>query len=388
MLTPMLVAAVVAMTPSEPGSFVELGVRTETRSRVSRATALGTETALDVEVVPSVRLDVRGRTLAFSASYDPRLLATDLEEDGRVQVLHRAELAGTAYVTPVWRLRAAARGERGARELVQLVAPAAGGIDPVRTFSLLETEGGELALAAYGEPSPRWRLEASATGRIDGGADASSRALLPLQRTAIGTGALSWFATPRDALGVAGAASVAALEGGGRARIASGLATWRHALDRTWDLRLGAGAAWSETDRAGQPGDSTRSAVGEAALAGLGDEGRLRGQLAIRFAPAVHRLTGDVDQRTEASLDLEGAITPRLGVGGNAWGAFIPRAGEDRALLGGAAVRATWRVDRTLTLTGGLFGQLQRDPLVAPGVQRQLGSFVALAYRTTERAPW
>jgi hypothetical protein len=130
--------------------------------------------------------------------------------------------------------------------------------------------------------------------------------------------------------------------------------------------------------------------VGEVSLAGSGDAGRLRGQGTLRYAPAVHRLTGDVDRRTEGTVALEWAATPRLGLGGSAWGAFIPRSGADRAVLGGGTARLDWRLSPGVALAGGVFGQLQRDPLVSPlpGYQRQLGTFLAVTLSASERAPW
>lgn len=247
---------------------VDLGVATEARFRhLDPAPTPADRNALDLTATPHLILGVTGGLGSLSATYAPRLTASDVGTDLRWEHMHEGELRLRLAPDLTWSLEGFASGGIGRTDLItenrNAGAATGGGTGggpgtPTNTIATLNTVDlqrlrGGLALTL----APGRRTQAILSGAVseDGGTTRLFRTVLPSARSAEAGAELRWNATRLDELGVRLAASATHIEsrpqtdsnghpvvGPTDSAWGSALATWRHRLDPQVEMWAGAGA--------------------------------------------------------------------------------------------------------------------------------------------------
>jgi hypothetical protein len=223
--------------------------RTEARVR-----APGTPTpsgvpaaAVDVETAPEARLLLGSRRVRFTLAYTPRLTLWDVGAGTHPTALH----AGAAHLE--WqshdaRLSIDQAGAYGGVSFayVSLAPDATTGAPPrvdvvpapqiIQYASSTTTLGSRLTLR-------RWTIDTSLGYRLDGGADAPSRAVLPFQNGPFGDLKVDYAVTRRDHLVTTVAASEAAFSSGPESIVTELDEGYRHFWTRTFETRLTLGVS-------------------------------------------------------------------------------------------------------------------------------------------------
>lgn len=375
-------------------------------------------TALELE--PSLGLEHDERTSTLRVAYFPRLVMVAASPPP--QFFNQASLGLALRPDPTLRLTGGASGCYGTNDFrvqyalacgAAALAPGAGPqpIPQVPTVKYMNASG---ALGFESRPAARIAVSGTLSYLVQGGADAPSRALLPLQRGPSFLAALEWAAGRDDALttSVSGsyyaflreALAPGASEPATSAWISQVVEVWQHAVGRGGRLRLGLGV--------GVAGDAndlprlvlrTTSAVGEVgfqqAFGRREDErpppreGDIPGAAPGRWAPEIvlnagARVTPFVDftsglpyERAEASaslgwpLDQDWRLEASISAG-------VALDGVQRGQATATAqLAATWVATRWMRLSTGLNGLWQRAGADFPASSfRQVGFFLGATF--------
>jgi hypothetical protein len=360
-------------------------------------------TALEVE--PRLGLEQEGATTLFRIAYHPRLvtIATSLPP----QFFNQGSLSLALRPDPTLRVTGSAGGCYGTNDFrvqyalacgAAALAPVAGPqpIPQVPTVKYMSASG---ALAFESRPSPRIAVSGTASYLAQGGADAPTRMVLPLQHGPSLLAALEWNASRDDALTSSLSGSYYTFLREAPTSGASGLAVnawvsqlvggWQHAAGRGGQLRLGVGV--------GLTGDASdlahlvlrrTSAVGELGFQQVfGTPGDTRAVLlgvGARVTPFVDFTSGLAYERAEASASLAWPI-------GREWrldASCAAGVGLDGVQRGQwtatAVVSATWIAARWVQLSTGLNGLRQAaGPDFTASSLRQVGFFVGATFAQT-----
>lgn len=356
------------------------------------------------EVGPLVGLELEGPEFMLRMGYHPRLVTA--ASSPPPQVLHQSSLNAAWRTGPTFRLTANGYACYGTTDFSvprpatcgawagpERVAPAVGsgtpspaptwtgiggigalgppppGVQPVPYLNEIKYLNANAALGFESRISGRVTLSGNASYLTQGGADAPSRNIVPLQHGPSFWSSLEWAATRDDALATSLSGSyytfrVYAPDGTIVPRAdtwtAQGLETWRHVLglqDR-FRLGLGVGATGDALSHARLAVRRT-SVVGEAGIdLGLG-EPAVQLSLSARVAPFVDFITGLAYQRADAAATLVWPFPPDWRLEASFSGGVALEGIQHGQLTGTGRLAATWTIAQGVLLTFGTSSLLQ-----------------------------
>ena len=315
----------------------EVGAKLDVRS--GQPEGIPGTSLTDVEIDPYVALRLPFRAGAFTIAYEPRLFIVIREYPPAsgaqtVSYLNRGRLVLDFSPDPRWRLYLEGRfayGENDFLPLSTVITPTTGtGAPPTQPGTtptaptpapgqstlpdtrFLRIIGLDASAGFVYSLSPRlgWRFAGGYT--YSGGADASVRSTLPLQKGPHGQTGLDWAASRADTLTFLLDASNLHFSNGPQSTIVSLTTTWTHAWDRNFgtDLLAGIGgmhALVPPTTVGATPGKTVTNAAYPVGGVGVHyfwptraftwDNG-----LTFLAAPAPDRLSGLVNERLSAAV--------------------------------------------------------------------------------------
>ena len=383
----MVVAVALALTlvSGAPGDVqLDASVATLGRTRTLLPSSGPSTTIAEAMVMPRVAAGAAWPDVSAGVSYQPVLSAPDLTTSKTMEVLHVVEARSQLRLDGPWRLSGLATGSRGTTDLLAESRRSPADLKTLTTTGTLRyrTARGELRLE--GALDPRTSVAAAAGWFLDGGEDAPSRALLPVQRGATAEGTLRWRATPLDRLD----GRLAGMRADLLQRttyLVEATETWRRHLARTRDVWLGGGVVGADT----QDPSARRTRAYPAVELGFSDADparRVALQLVARTGAVIDRATGEAAPQLEAV----GSARWRLAT---AWALSTRAAAADSRLSAGdvrrlsAESRLDWAATRSVMLGAGLF--LDWQLATAPGLPsvREGGVFVAAFADVTGHHP-
>lgn len=359
----------VVLAAAVPTTY-EVGLRTEVRG--------ATEGTGDFQLNPAVSLTVPIRSLSFTASYIPRILALEPRSRGGFTVLHRGAFLAQWRTQSDGRLFLDQQASYGTNAFSLLVAAAEGSslslnrlneLPPLLYFS-------ETTLIGVEQPLSRTlRLTASASYGVSGGADQFTRSqYLPIQRGQKAALGVAWLVHPRDTLSAAVRYSGNYFSTGQRVHIWEANGGWRHRFNRDV-LELGLGAAETRdvfTDA------RLRRQIQPVASVSLTREPpkrrfhRFGGNLRARLAPATDPINGFTYSRVEGTAEVDYLPMPKLKLTAGGGAAVALSGSLSGQALGLAGLSASYEIDRHFSLAGGvrfisqaLLQASQIDPLTS-----------------------
>jgi hypothetical protein len=256
-------------------------------------------------------------------------------------------------------------------------------------YVALQAEVGGEAQVGYRE-----RLAVRAGAFLEGGADPAAEAALPLQRGVRAAWDYEWQATRRDVLATVleGSFSTFTPVSSGLLplprvynTVASLTETWRHALTLDAQLRIGAGPALT-VHRNGEQGETTLLPAAELGLVDRWMGSVLEGEVVLRLAPSVDRVTGLAGERIDAGVTMGWQPSPRWRVVATGNGGMVVQGAQSGDKVAAAEVRAAWSPTSTWSLGVGVRAvkQLPRSALL-PEISEGV-AFMGLTAR--ERNRW
>jgi hypothetical protein len=353
-----------------------------------------------LEVGPSLGLEHEERTSTLRIAYFPRLVL--IAASPPPQFLNQASLSLALQPDPTLRLSGSAGGCYGtanfrAQYALTCGSPALGqgvgaGPQPIPQVSTVRYMSASGALGFESRPAARIAVSGTLSFLAQGGGDAPTRAVLPLQRGPSVLAALEGTAGRGDALTTSLAGSYyASLRGipapgvndlATTAWVAQVLEVWQHAIGRRGRLRLGLGVGFvGDADDLPRLVLRTTSVVGEIGFQqafAREDEARpFQLDIGARVAPFVDFTSGLAYERANASADLgcpfdqDWRFDASLSVGTALDGV---QRGQATAT---AQLTATWVATRWVRLSTGLNGLWQRAGADFPASSfRQVGFFL------------
>lgn len=295
---------------------VEAGVRLETRARhTDPARPPEAQRAVDVAAVPTASLHATSGASSLTATYAPRFAAADLGPDVGYEHLQQGELRLRIARGARFQLELFGTGSAGRTDLLTWRQGAPPGSDPgagggtgtgtgsgseeIATTERIDREALRTGLSL--RLAPVRRVEVLLAGAVfeDGGTDARSRALHPVERGSEASAEVRWSATRIDAFGARWTGSqsrIAALRTD--SAWASALATYRHRFSRQVELSTGAGALVFESRAPStafpdqRTSERSSSAAAELLLSRAGDPGEPAGTLGGELGADASRVTG------------------------------------------------------------------------------------------------
>ena len=374
-----------------------------------------------LELEPRLGLDHEGRTSVFRLAYYPRLLMA--ADSPPPQSLHQATSSLSFQLDSRLRLSGAASGCYGTNDFrlqysltcgaAALASATGGGPQPVPQATTAKFMSASAALGLEWRPASDLAASGTLSYLVQGGADAPTRALLPLQRGPSFLLSLEWTAGRGDSLTTSLSGSYYTFSHQAPASLPSQpdttawisqtVETWQHLVGRQGRLRLGLGLGL-----AGTVSDFPRlvlrrtSVVAEAVfLQAFGrQEGRevdRRGPRAgaglpgwspaivlavgTRLTPFVDFTTGLAYDRVDAFVDLAWplALDWRLDASASA-GVAVDGAQQGQGTATGR-LTATWLATGWLQLSAGLGGLWQRAGADFPASTiRQASAFFRVTF--------
>jgi len=379
------VALVFTLVSGAPGDLqLDASVATLGRSRTLLPSRGPSTTTAEAMVMPRLAAGTAWSDVSAGVSYQPVLSAPDLTTSSTMDVLHVAEARGQLRLDGPWRLSGVAMGSRGTTDLLAESRRNPADLQTLTSTGTLTYRAVRGDLRLEGALDPRTSVVAAAGWFLDGGEDAASRAILPVQRGARAEGTLRWSATPLDRLDGRVAGTRADLLQR-TTYLVEATGTWRRHLARTRDVWLGGGVVGADTQ---DPG-TRRTRAYPALELGISDADPARGvslQLVARTGAVIDRATGEAAPQ----LELVGSARWRLAT---AWALSTRTAAADSRLSAGdvrrlsAEHRLDWTATRSVVLGAGVF--LDWQLAAAPGLPsvREGGVFVAAFADVTGHHP-
>ncbi len=352
-----------------------------------------------MEVGPFVGLEQQEPTLTYGMAYHPRLVT--VADTPPPQILHQASLNAVWRTDPTFRLTANAFACYGTNDFsvprpvtcgawldsprgpvaggggtvspppgwtgigsIGALGPPQPGVQPIPHVNELKYVNANATLGFESRVSERVTVSGNATYLTQGGADAPSRNVLPLQHSPSLWSSFEWAATRDDALATSLSGSyntflARAPDGTTAPRTdtwtAQALETWRHALDLQDRFRLGLGVgAIGDTLSRGRLAVRRASVVGEAGIdLGLLGEPSVQFSLGARVAPFVDFTTGRAYDRADAVATLAWPLPPDWRLEANFSAGVALEGVQHGQLTGTGRLSAIWTIDRGVLLTFG-----------------------------------
>jgi len=363
---------------------LEAGLLTVGRTRTSAPSGGPATTTTEAVLQPRVSAALTGPDVGVALAYRPRLFAPDLLGWDRPDVLHVADVRTTLRLDPAWGLAVVAEGARGTTDmLTESRRAAVPDLQTITTRQLVRYRSARADLRLDGGLGARTTLGASAGWFLDGGEDAPSRALVPIERGVRGDAALRFSATPRDQLEgrldwtgtqlLARTTSLARLIG-----------TWRRRVSPTLEAWAGGGAIGAVE----RQGGGTSRQVFPAAELGASDAARpnLSEELVARLGAYVDRGTGDVARQLEAVATVRWSFARAWSLSARGAAAARRTPAEEVRRVSFATFLAWAKVEH-VTVGGGVYGDWQAVTATGLPSFYEGGLFLALSADTAAGAP-
>jgi hypothetical protein len=267
------------------------------------------DTSLDIETAPEARLALGSRRVECGLAYTPRLTLFDVNVVGVDPVILHAGEARAAWHDRRIRLTLDEIASYGRMNFASLT-PTSGSqgapqrVDVIPTSRVLTFESSTTTLTSR-MALPRWVLGSAVGYQLSGGADADTRAVLPLQYGPLGELTADRSLSHLDDAITTLAGSEATFTSGPELVLVEADEGWRHAWTRTTETRLTLGASEART-RASPAGPHSfeTDPVAEADLRQrfLAEGDRVDAQCSVRLGPVVNRLLGVVDERVQGTV--------------------------------------------------------------------------------------
>ncbi|HTP26386.1 MAG TPA: hypothetical protein VMK12_12105 [Anaeromyxobacteraceae bacterium] len=357
-------------------TFYDVSISTEARGENLPATP---GIAGEIEADPRLGLNWMGPGKELGGAYAPRLMWQ--EHSQGLQVLQRASVNSLWQIDGNWRSQAAVSGSYGEEDLLLALAMgtptpgASGPLQPIPRVTWLKYASGEASVNATGALTARSRLTMEIGAFVEGGANRFSSQLLPLERGVRLTGELAWTASSFDTLATGLATSVVGLPGI-RDETVLATETWRHSLTQEAQVRIGAGPGFIAN---GEGGHTSWMATAGGEL-GVHDRWQkvLDGDLSLRVAPMVDRITGAAYSRADAVLALTWQVRAHWSLFASGTAGIITQGIQAGQKIAGGEFRLIWSPTPIWDLSAGTRG------LAEPGINEGT-VFFALTVRQRDR---
>ncbi len=362
-------------------------------------------TALEIE--PRIGLDHEERSSLFSIAYYPRLVM--IADSPPPQFFNQASLSLALQPEPVLSLTASASGCYGTNDFRFQYAPACGAATfatgPGTAPQPIPRQFTVKYMSAYGALAVRWQPSSSVvviatiSYLVQGGADAPTREVLPLQRGPTFLASLEWTVSRDDALTTSLSGSYYAFlrvapepgapEPASNAWISQFLELWQHSVGRRGRLRLGlgVGVTGNAIDVAHLVLRNT-SAIGEFGYRqALGSEEEARALVlnaSARVAPFVDFTSGLAYQRAEAATGLGWPLDRDWRLDATVSGGVALDGVQRGQRTATASLAVTWIPSRWARLSAGLDALFQQAGAGFPAsTVRQAGVFLGATFSDT-----
>ena len=355
---------------------LDVGLRTEVRatSAIEQQPASG-----ELELSPRVAVDAKHGRGRFSASLEPQLVLR-YDSASSHELFSRVELVGDLQASRTWRWGVQERFGYGQRRFSPAAAPLDASLQPLPTLAGLSYLQSVTTLGLEVTASRRAHLVGSLSYLVSGGADAASRAAMPLQHGPELRAGFSWALSRSDSLASTLAASMASFSSGQEIAVLELGEAWQKRLSRASNLRLAVGAGEALLQSRGASWEARTFPVAEAELAHRAPEGRapLDLRLSARLGPFVDPLFARAYPRVEAAAtggwEARRDLRVYLLVSGAGSLDSGPARG-DYGVFGEAGAR--WEAASGLGLALGVRGAVQRQALLSERPLPQWGGFVS-----------
>jgi hypothetical protein len=332
---------------------------------------------LEVVINPRIGLEYEERGLLFGMAYFPQIV---IGSTAALQYLHQAQFLTRVEMSPTLKVTFNAAGSYGTRNYT-LQTPATPGpiqtlpsdLTPLYTYGLgsveLDYRGSELFRAAF-----------TLSYIAQGGADADSRASLPLAYGPNFVGLLEWRVSKDDTLGIVPTVYYYNFLPGEPAWVAQLVGTWKRSLSPDASIRLGAGVGVAG-QVLGFPALVLRSTspIGDVVYAQTLRGPDIRIGLSAHAGPFIDLTTGNAYQRADLAASvsigvhrdwrLEGAFSGGLAMNG-------PQRGQ---LTSSSQAAAAWTPATWARLSFGVRGLTQTESPNIPGSAfQQVGTFFSV----------
>lgn len=363
-----------------------VGVRGEAGyRRVDPAQSPADARAVDLAATPHLSLEVREGATTFDAVYRPRLALRDVGPDRRRDIMHEGDVRLRIEPGPVWRFETFATGSHGRTDLAARNRQDPSQATTVTTTAPLDLQSLTAGLTLRVAPGRRSEMDLAASWNVSGGADARSRASLPISRTGSAAGEYRWRATRLDRISFGAAAQATRLTATDSTGAWAGLlAGWiRNLTPRVeGSARAGAVGLYTSTRDPGSPGtNAVRRHVRPAAAVALtrtGDQTSATASLEGRLGATADRVTGHAVQSLTGSASLGWPAAPWLAL--RAGGTASTEWSEDgRIQREGASLGASFPMGRFVVLDLSTYASWQRATNPALPSFRELGVTLGLS---------
>jgi hypothetical protein len=372
------------------GGSLDLGIRGEGVFRwVDPAPSADAARSTDATVTPRLGLRLFNGPASALLVYRPRLTVRDIGPNRQLERYHEGELRLRLEPSSVFRLEAYGEGSAGRTDLVtqgRLGQPQPGQPpETIPTTAILDVRNLRVGLSARIAPGRRGELLLNAYGAVDGGADAESRASLPVENVVGGSADWGYSSTRVDRLGLlltGEGARVPDLHG--ESAWASLMGTWRHRTARDVELSSGLGAVVfysSYPDAANLPdGKIVARNVKPAAMLGLSKAGGPHGLatlLGLRLGATNDRVTGRATQSLDGDATLTWPASTWLGLHAR-WSGSLSGDKLGNIRRGGVDAGATFIMTPHAHLDLGGYGTWQQSDIVTAPSVTEYGATLAL----------
>jgi hypothetical protein len=354
-----------------------LSDRTETRLRAPGDTP--TAPSIDLATTPEARLVLASSRSRFTLAYMPRLTLWDINDVGlrplwldTGSALFESRYGGTT-------LSLTQDASYGAMSFADLTfAPSPEGapprVDVVPSSQIIEFASTTTTLRSRTE-TPRWNLGSSIAYQLSGGADSSSRSVIPLQKGPVADATATYAGSPVDGFVTTLDGSETAFSSGPEILLGEADEGWRRhwsAVTET-DLTVGASDARVRASSLAQSVeqiDPVAEAILEQRILTDGDRVTLR--VDSRLGPVVNRLFGIVDERIQGTLECKWTHGPFATDAFASAQQSVPTGGPDATELFAGEVDLSYAATEVVAFDMGARGLWQKapqlfGPSVAPG---------------------
>jgi hypothetical protein len=278
--------------------------------------------ALDAELNPAVRLDVRARRFQLDLDYAPRFTRSLFGADAQPSIFHQGGFSARLQDRRA-SLSIQEDAGYGSSSFTALAADpgaASGPLFHLATLPRSDTVAyawsrtgllGRLALQR------RWAITLSLEYALNGGTDARSREAIPFQTGLHGRAGAEYAPTRRDQLTSSVDAFRSYFSSGWEDTLVQGTLAWRRAWGRTLVSTVTGGVGYSTSHHSvtGEARDEAHP-VGAVSVAYTPRSTPMDVGLSVRVSPVIDRLSGRVDERLESVASVAWRPTRALAIEG------------------------------------------------------------------------
>ncbi len=331
--------------------------------------------ALDAELDPAVRLDVRARRWQLAFDYAPRFTRNLLGADPQPSIFQQGGFSAR-FQDRRASLSLQEDAGHGSSSFTALAADPGAVSGPLYNLSALpRTDTIAYAWSRTGllgrlVVQRRWALTLSLEYTLNGGTDARSRESIPFQTGLRGAIGAEHALSRRDQLTSSADAFRSYFSSGWEDTLVQGTVAWRRAWGRTLVSTVTGGVGFS-TSRDSVTGESRDEAhpVAAVSVAYTPRASAIDVGLSVRLSPVIDRLSGQVDERLESVASVAWRPSRALSVEGQLGAArSVLWDREDAVALVYQGLLVSFRANDLLKLEGGARGawtRVRRDDMAS-----------------------